>query len=397
MGEYVSCDRGFFVNVEYKKYSRFLIYFYMFFSVLSVTLNEFVRVPDGLSLTYLIIPFIFIFGFLSINENGFYKNAFFLWAILLLVYMGSFFYHGQSFKLVLYLLLAYAFSHALDDGFYKGFSKVLVALVLTLSLLGIALSSIHYLQGGSVSDVKNNIFFDKQEYTSLYCIYIGYFFWLVYQRKVDVWDCMVFSLLMMSSYLIGVKSVFLVAGVLTVFLFFLKLSFVKFFGISLFIFLFVLVFSLNGWLPKGLQIYFDYYIVGKELIVDDYRSMETWFVRLYIFELNLMDITKDFLGFVFGNGFNVASGDFYQSDYTWYVQDVEPAYESGALYLLSKSGFLGLFLILLLAISSIRLSYVSGFVFLSFLISNIFQDNINSIFWFLLGFSYYESSRMRDV
>lgn len=369
----------------------YLYYTYLFLALFSVSINSLLSLPANISVTYIYLPIIFFLAVLDV-ANELNRKFIAIWAFALCLALISFIIHPNTSKYLLYLTFAFSIGQIMSGSYTRGIQVVIYFAACLACIIAIPFSTIHYLSGGNQIDLYDSMGLKKQEYTGIFVVYIGYFYYLYKTKSIELFDKALFVIVIGVCILTGNKSVIFVFCLL--FTAFNMKTIITVKGL-LYTLLAAFVMSLLGffnYLPEIIYTYFEHYFGSGLLSPEEYRTLDTLFIRIHILNENLYLLIESTSNFLFGTGINAAAGGLYESEFTWYLQDIESVYESGVLYILMTSGVLGLLALSLLIISLVSRSSGSvKYIFLALLISNIFQDNVNSVFWFFLGMLYLDA------
>lgn len=379
---------------------------YFVLASLSLSLNNFIGLPSGISLTQpfvLLIIFVFLTKFMN---KGLPINDLILANVMMFFLVFCLFYQAinhSEFTLVKQLLyFLFAFSIANYKTNDKG--EIIINAVLYVSLVFAVfafVNSLYYIMSGAARiGLSSSLIFVKQEFTVVFSIFIGYFSFKISKSRVSKLDYLVFFLVIFSSLLIPIKSIFFVFSVILVFSF--RKKFMTWYGfLTVFILLPLFLFLFT---PESLSVLIKYYVYNEYLDKEVFRKLDTFIIREVIIVENIKGLTNSVGTFIFGSGFNFTEGMVYQSESGWYEQDLGLAFESGILFFLVNFGFLGSFMMFYLVIRIFRTPEITlyQYLFLAFLVSNIFQDNVGSMFWFLFGLAWsdkirFNSNYIRDI
>lgn len=369
-----------------------LLAFYFVLASISLSLNNFIGLPSGISLTQpLVVLIIFIFISIFIKK-GLPKNELVLASVMLFLLVGCLFYQAINYsefsliKQLFYFLFAFSVSSLNTKEQGELIAKTVQYISLFFAIVAV-FNSINYLISGAVRiGLSSNLIFAKQEFTVVFSIFCGYFCYKCSKSNVSKKDLAVLILVMLASLLIPIKSVLFVLAVLSMFVF--KKHIITWYGLLIVFFVFplyIFVFT-----PTSLSILAKYYIYNDHLDKEVFRQLDTLIIREIIVTENLKGLTSSLSTFLFGAGFNFTEGMVYQSESGWYEQDLGLAFESGILFFLVNFGLLGSTMMFYLVLRIYRTPEFTLFqyLFLAFLVSNIFQDNVGSMFWFLFGLAW---------
>ena len=377
-----------------------LIALYFALAAISLSLNNFIGLPGGISLTQplvLLVIFIFLTRFIKI---GLLYQELLLATVMLFFLVFCFFYQAivyKEFSLVkqmLYFIFSFSIANILVKDREDLISKAVLYVSFSFAIVAF-LNSIYYIMSGAARiGLSSNLLFVKQEFTVVFSIFAGYFSYRLSESRVTKIDCAVLTLVILASLLIPIKSVLFVLAVLLAFVYKDKIyTWYGFFGVFIIIPLYLFLFT-----PDSLDVLIKYYIYNEYLDKEVFRQLDTLIVREIIIVENLKGLTSSLGTFIFGSGFNFTEGMVYQSESGWYEQDLGLAFESGILFFLVNFGILGSLMMLYLGLRLFRTPAVTFFqyLFLAFLVSNVFQDNVGSMFWFLFGLAWSDKIRFSN-
>ncbi|MBC7010670.1 hypothetical protein BIZ38_19685 [Pseudoalteromonas sp. BZK2] len=291
--------------------------------------------------------------------------------------------HQGSLKLILYFIFSFSVAALLTKEVVLKFYNFLRWFVLIFSIPVIVSCLLYYAGGGEQVNILKSLIVQKQEITMLFSIYLGFFVYQYGLRNVLFLDYVCLFLAFIISFLVGIKSIVFIAFGLY-FLIPNRSKTERLSVITLSLCFCVYMLADNVILAP---------IFGTEHLFSTYdlRKLDTFYVRVFLFEENFRVLISDVSNTLFGYGYNPVEGLVYKSETTWFSQEMSNVYESGVLYIIANSGVSGFMLFSIVFYCSIKNNKsLSAFIFISLLLSNIFQDNMNSIFWLFLGFALYE-------
>ncbi|WP_334050106.1 hypothetical protein [Alteromonas gracilis] len=194
-------------------------------------------------------------------------------------------------------------------------------------------------------------------------------------------------------FLIPIKSIFI--NFLLIFTFFNFRKFLKkrYLVSSLVCCLLLVLFGV----PDILVSLHAFYFTEHYLSSSQFRALDTVIIRQIIFESNIDALFSGLSSFLFGHGYNAAAGINYDSLGSWYNTEIGGAYESGLLFFLCNFGVLGCLGFGLFIYRILSNTHFGPFktIFLALLFSNLFQDNVGSLFWLFMGLAWGESVAYR--
>lgn len=378
--------------------TRIAVVFY-FFSVFSITANELFSIPSGLSLAQ---PFVIIIFFISAilllkNTDSLPRLAFFSGLILIVssiinAFQVSFDTNFKNLIFVLFFLSTIVFLQFINiTVFIKYvvlFSKL--ALILTVSFY----SYFVLIAGVDSVEFYNLMPIKKQDLTSIFSVHaaILVFGVMLDKSRTKVLECCIFLFLMivlsMKSVLLSMLFIVLVA------LLYMKNFKVIVISVLAFLLVLVLVIANVEYLPDGVRFFVEYFISDSLLYDWQARRLDTFYIREYIFNENISHSLQSVKNIFFGNGYNVVEGEAFISDFSGYQYIAPDFLESGLLFYFVYFGLIGLLAYIFIAIYPVVMifkykndcdSLICSFVCMSFFVSNIFQDNVNAVNWFILG------------
>jgi hypothetical protein len=395
--------------ISNKKTLHTLVFLVIYLSFFSVTINELVLSGTGYSIIY---PFVLVFYALAIKHiiNNTIAKSFKIYSILILLLIVIFTINfllsknPDSLKNIFYLLLSLSVAICLHKDSRSGqiIIKGMVPCFIVVTAIVFYKFFVEVLLGGSsIANFNHLMFFYKQECTLFYSVVISciaYYYFEGHQKKFLVY----WLLITLFCVLVGIKSILFVSACLFLApLLFKNIKSVLFLLLCILIVSQVVYFNFPS-IFEPVRPFFEYFFLAESgFDTEDYRRLETLFIRHYIISENLIAIFDSWVTIAFGTGINAVEGQIYTSEYTSLVIDAPSALESGLLFFFVYGGFFGATILLYLFIApfilmskdKIRIAHQSIdsspkiyiYMLFSIFCSNVFQDNVSTLTWVVLG------------
>jgi hypothetical protein len=382
----------------------------LLFSVLSgITERTNLAIPlTSLTLLPLLLLFFyFLLKLMKLREILNYKTLnLYIYGNILVIVFGLFF---VSFSLItLKFILYYLFIFILINSIYLQTINKIYKIVCFLVILFTIEIFFRYMQlivmDISLVNLRHYTIMDKQYYLLIYSISIPVAFWELYFKKSLKNLLMLLFMLLGAVIFMQIKTLILTLpiSIILIFIFVLKryskIKLALFSILSFSIFMFLII-SQNPYFKQINAVI--YYIFGKsELIpVEDMIYVDTLIVRLAIFRNIFHNLNDNLIsGIGYGHYTEIVEGITVKSVARNIFYDLPVVTESGFLLFLVEGGILGLvFHILIYGIilmnlkkfNQNKIELISLTIFINNGFSNLFQDNINLVYWFFIGVVYF--------
>lgn len=357
------------------------------------------------------IVFVYLLKLIKNKEIKKYTGIYILIFVnILLIFISAFGtnINGQAVKFIVYYAFMAVIVNIVDEDILLKSCKVLVYTSIILSLDIIVQGIELYTAGIDLVNLRSHTLMDKQYYTTLYAVVLPISFWLYFSTKkikhllilaISVISCMVLmqiKTLLMTVPLAIYIVLFITRG-------YPRKRLVLYGGILILIFLYMII---NG--NEALNQFYVilYYIFGmSDKIPHDYmKYVDTLIVRLEIIRNAMEHLSHNYLfGIGVGNYPEIVQGKSVMSIARNISYDLPSEAESGVLLFLVEGGIVGLATHILIYVYIVK-SYLKRHnkkslvqniiisIVLTNGISNIFQDNLNFLYWFFLGSGMYVTS-----
>lgn len=311
-------------------------------------------------------------------------------------------------KLSIYIVAITILINYLDDNILSSLYSIIVLISIILSI-DILIQGINLISSGvNLRNVRQYTLLDKQGYNMFYSFAIP--ITLVnfyYNKKIKNIIILIINIIA-SIFIMQIKSFFYTIPIgIIMALWILKkirfkevLALIGIIGISC-----VLTFNLvPSIIPKAIKVPIQYYILKDTggIYDVDLRNLDTFEIRGQIWK-NGMDALKNnyIIGIGYGNYAKLVENKKVVSNATGEIYSMPNVTESGLLTFILEGGIIG-FLLHMLIIYCICLNtlkikqysktcLISTIIFMIFIVSNIAQDNLNYLYWFVLGAQIYNT------
>ncbi|PFH74662.1 O-antigen ligase domain-containing protein [Bacillus thuringiensis] len=331
---------------------------------------------------------------------------------VLLIFISAFAttINGQAIKFVVYYTFMAIIVNIVDEDILLKSCKVLVYTSIILSLDIIVQGMELYNTGIDLVNLRSFTLMDKQYYTAFYAIVLPISFWLYFATKkirhllilaISVVSCIV--LMQIKTLLITVPLAIYI--VLFITRGYSRKKLALYGGILILIFLYMIITG-NEALNQFYVILYYIFGMSNKIPLEYMKYVDTLIVRLEIIRNAMEHLSNNYLlGIGVGNYPEIVQGKSVMSIARNISYDLPNEAESGVLLFLVEGGILGL-----IAHISIYIYIVKGYmkrhnkeslvqniiisIVLTNGISNIFQDNLNFLYWFFLGSGVYVTSAL---
>ncbi|MCU5459093.1 O-antigen ligase domain-containing protein, partial [Bacillus cereus] len=359
------------------------------------------------------IAFVYLLKLMKNKEIKKYTGIYTLiFGNVLLIFISAFAtnINGQAIKFIVYYAFMAIIVNIVEEDLLLKSCKVLVYTSLILSFDIIVQGIELYTKGIDLVNLRSFTLMDKQYYTALYAIVLPISFWLYFSTKkikhlliltISVVSCIVFmqiKTLLMTVPLAIYIVLFITRG-------YSRTKLALYGSILILIFLYMIITG-NEALNQFYVILYYIFGMSDKIPLDYMKYVDTLIVRLEIIRNSMEHLSNNYLlGIGVGNYPEIVQGKSVMSIARNISYDLPNEAESGVLLFLVEGGILGLFAHILIYVYIVKnyikrcnkKSLVQNIIISIVLtngISNIFQDNLNFLYWFFLGSGMYVTSAL---
>ncbi|MBM7652545.1 O-antigen ligase family protein [Neobacillus cucumis] len=369
---------------------------------------------DLSSLTILpVIGIFFAYLIRLLKEKGIinYKGIYWLVFLnILFIFVGMFTTNFNIFsvKFVIYYVFIIVLLNILDKDMLIKVCKVLMYVSILLSL-DIIFQGVKLLGTGvDLVNLRSYTLMDKQYYTVLYAIVLPTSFWFYFTSKklkdlviliVSIIACILF--MQIKTLLISIPlSIYLILFITNGY----SRKKLFMYGIVLLLIFVYLIITGNEFINQFYVILYYIFGMSDKIPLDYLKYVDTLIIRLEIIRNAMSHFSHNVLfGIGYGNYADIAKGDTIKSIARNITYDLPAEAESGVLLLLVEGGIIGLLLHFSVYVYIFRgfiknnnkddlIQNIITSIVLVNGIANIFQDNLNLLYWFFLGAGIYVNS-----
>ncbi|HDR7959555.1 TPA: O-antigen ligase domain-containing protein [Bacillus wiedmannii] len=359
------------------------------------------------------IAFVYLLKLMKNKEIKKYTGIYTLIFVnMLLIFISAFAtnINSQAIKFIVYYAFMAVIVNIVEEDLLLKSCKVLVYTSLILSFDIIVQGIELYTKGIDLVNLRSFTLMDKQYYTALYAIVLPISFWLYFSTKkikhlliltISVISCIVFmqiKTLLMTVPLAIYIVLFITRG-------YSRTKLALYGGILILIFFYMIITG-NEALNQFYVILYYIFGMSDKIPLDYMKYVDTLIVRLEIIRNAMEHLSNNYLlGIGVGNYPEIVQGKSVMSIARNISYDLPNEAESGVLLFLVEGGILGLFAHILIYVYIVKnyikrcnkKSLVQNIIISIVLtngISNIFQDNLNFLYWFFLGSGMYVTSAL---
>ena len=338
-----------------------------------------------------------------------YLNIVFLFIQSLFIGITS-----ETIKLILYSITIVVLINYLDDKTISLLYKIILIMSVILSI-DIIIQGINLIHSRiNLRNLRHYTLLDKQGYNMFYSFVIPILIVNIYKKKKII-DIFIFILTIIATvFFIQLKS-FLYTIPVGLLLALLTLRIVKpakilkIGGIAIIIVVMIINIFPSS-IPNQISSPINYYILNNKssLSNDDLRNLDTFIIRRDIWKNAFQELKKEpILGIGYGNYGKLVENKNIISDITGIQYSMPNVTESGLLTFLLEGGLLGfvmqISIIFWIVINTANIRkinkniVITTIIYFVFLASNIVQDNLNYLYWFIIAAQIYNTGIYKKV
>lgn len=389
-------------------------------SVLASLLNEFFvrNIPALASATSLVI--IILIG-LSILKILKYKEIRKYTNIYTIIYLNIIFFFIQALfigfnpymiKLVLYSTTIIILINYLNDRTMSLIYKLIIIISLILSI-DIIIQGINLTSSGiNLRNLRHYTLLDKQGYNIFYSFAIPILIINIYERK-NIKDILILIITIIATlFFMQIKSFLYTIPIGLILSFFIlklinPIKVLKYITI-LSAMVVILISAFPSIIPNQVSTAVNYYILNNtsQLKQEDLKNLDTFIIRGEIWSNAIEHIKNEpIIGIGYGNYPELVKNENIVSNITGIVYEMPLFTESGLLTVVLEGGILGLIMhlaiIIWIIINTIKIrdinknTIITTVIFFVFIVSNIVQDNLNYLYWFIISAQIYNTNEYK--
>lgn len=385
-------------------------------------LNDFI-VRNMPSLSNITSVFIIVFIFLSIiylikkkqikQYKVFYLILYINIAFILIqiLFIGI---NPYMVKLMIYITTVFLLINYLDKLTLSSLYKVIIIISIILSLDIIIQSMFLFLKGINLRNLRYYTLLDKQGYNMFYSFSIPIMIIYIYiYKKVKIKLYLALNLIA-AIFMMQIKSLLytIPLGIIIGLIALNMINVKKVVKITAFIVVCVTLTLVifPKLIPRQISVPINYYIFNdlKNINNDDLRDLDTFIIRREIWEKGIEIVKKHpIIGIGYGNYPNYVKDINITSKVTGITYELPNVTESGVLTFLTEGGIVGGILHFSIVawitiktkkiIKRSEVEIITTIIFFVFIISNIVQDNLNYLYWFVIAAQVYNIGNQNDI
>ncbi|WP_042273607.1 O-antigen ligase family protein, partial [[Clostridium] dakarense] len=316
---------------------------------------------------------------------------------------------------IFYIITVALLINYLDDKTMSTLYRIIIIVSIILSV-DIIIKGVNLLLSGvNLRNLRHYTLLDKPGYNMLYTFALPIVLVNNYYNKNIKNRLTLLLFIIASLFMMQIKSLLYTIPLGLV----ITLSIFNFINVkSLFKYIFlmlitgILVFSVYPqFIPKQISVPINYYVFKnlEGIETSDLRNLDTVIVRGEIWKNSMGAIKENpMIGIGYGNYHKVSENKTIISDVTGILYNMPTVTESGLLTFIIEGGIIGALLhFILIILISIRTKNIkvktvktkevitTSIIFFAFIVSNIVQDNLNYLYWFIIAAQIYNIRQAR--